>query len=308
MKITKTFDDRVNLHVWREGEEYFRQKSPIFLKEWTNVMFCVIPMPPMEGVYYRDITQPLDLPDETFDAVNAYHVFEHMTPQQGRNFAAEIFRVLKPGGIFRVSVPDLEHICRQYLNYLERSLQDPSIQNIQIYQWTVMEMIDQAVREKSGGLMLETIASGQYDKAYIKQRYGDVFRPFLESLRRSDAKEEQPLIQKNFIQRVYSLTPEKLYRGVVHRAKKLFRRIAPGKQGDRVFSPRETKEAVRWMYDRFSLRLLVEKTGFMECAQKTFKDSDIPHWERYNLDKSNYGDYAIDPSVYVECKKPKVSS
>jgi len=304
MEITKTFDGRCNLHVWREGEEYFRQKSSVFLKEWTNVMFCVIPTPTIQGVYSRDIAKPLEFPDATFDAVNTYHVFEHLTPQEGRNFTAEIFRVLKPGGIFRISVPDLEHICRQYLNYLERSLQDPSIQNIQIYQWTVMEMVDQAVREKSGGLMLETIASGQYDKEYINQRYSDVFKPFLESLHRSDEKEEQPLIQRNFIQRICSLTPGKLSRGVLHRGKKLCRRISSGKKEDKVFSPRETKEAVRWMYDRLSLRLLVEKAGFVKYAQMTYKDSSIPNWGRYNFDKSNHGDYAIDPSVYVECVKP----
>jgi hypothetical protein len=58
------------------------------------------------------------------------------------------------------------------------------------------------------------------------------------------------------------------------------------------------------MYDRVSLQLLLEIQGFRNFSVKSHAESDIVGWERYNLDRSNYGDYGIDPSVYVEVKRP----
>jgi hypothetical protein len=58
------------------------------------------------------------------------------------------------------------------------------------------------------------------------------------------------------------------------------------------------------MHDRLSLRLLFEGAGFREFAITNHRDSRIIGWERYDLDRSNYGDYEIDPSVYVEVTKP----
>ena len=50
----------------------------------------------------------LPLPDNSFDGVLAMEVFEHLhTPERA---AAEILRVLKPGGIALVSVPFMFHI------------------------------------------------------------------------------------------------------------------------------------------------------------------------------------------------------
>jgi hypothetical protein len=72
--------------------------------------------------------------------------------------------------------------------------------------------------------------------------------------------------------------------------------------------PRKTGERVKWMYDRVSLRLLLEGRGFENASVKGCAESDIVGWERYNLSRSNYGDYAIDSSVFVEAKKPRASS
>src|SRR6267143_4986145 len=89
MKVTRTRDGLAYLHLWREGEEYFRQKGDK-LKEWTNIMFVVGPQPPMENVFYADLSrQPLDFPDATFDAANAYHLLEHLTPVEGERLVGD---------------------------------------------------------------------------------------------------------------------------------------------------------------------------------------------------------------------------
>ena len=45
MKVNRASDGRANLHIWREGREYWCQKSPVFLREWTNVQFSLVPRP-----------------------------------------------------------------------------------------------------------------------------------------------------------------------------------------------------------------------------------------------------------------------
>lgn len=293
LKVNRTADGLALLHVWREGEEYFRQKSAVFLTEWTNVRFVAVPKPRVGNVHHVDLSRdPLAFPDGTFDGANAYHVFEHLTPEEGARFAAEVFRVLKPDSVFRVSVPDLEGICREYLHHLDLASRDPSVQNVRRYRWSVMEIFEQMVRERSGGRMLETLRAGDYDREHMERKYGDVFRPLLDPEPAKPADRARSTSRR----RPSRFAPAAVYRG-------LKRRYRNWMSGDRT-DPGVTKERVRWMYDRLSLRFLLEEAGFVEIRQVDFEHSDIPSWERYDLDRSNVVDRPIDPSVYVEGRKP----
>ena len=62
------------------------------------------------------------------------------------------------------------------------------------------------------------------------------------------------------------------------------------------------------MYDIVSLTLLMRNAGFVQIQQQDYKHSDIPEWSRYDLDRSNIADRAIDRSVYVEGRKLKSSN
>src|SRR5262245_52112653 len=94
--LTRAADGTVNLHIWREGKEYLEQKGPSFLRQWNNLIFAALPGPALPNTQYVDLsTTPLGFADETFDAVYAYHVFEHLRPSDGTNCAGQIFRTLK---------------------------------------------------------------------------------------------------------------------------------------------------------------------------------------------------------------------
>lgn len=306
MKLTQSSHGQYLLHVWREGQEYYRQKNSVFLKEFTNMIFTVMPQPPDSPIIHYDITKPLPLESNTFDAVNAYHVFEHLSLKDGGHFAAEVKRILKPGGIFRISTPDLERIAREYIEYLEKSLRDPAPQNLQRYRWTVLEMIDQATRETTGGMMMEAIQREDLDMDFILARYSDVFSPFLKKAHKQapgKSAYQQPPPQ-NAAGKLAGLTPRKVAGKIKRRLQSWMYELRKSKKiRDIGGDPRKSLEAVRWMHDRLSLRLLVDKTGFTDFRQVDFNRSDIPHWNEYDLDQSNNGGYAIDPSVYVECRK-----
>ena len=59
------------------------------------------------GHVAHDVRRPLPYADATFEGVYSEHTLEHLYPGEAMRLLAEIRRVLKPGGIFRCSVPDL---------------------------------------------------------------------------------------------------------------------------------------------------------------------------------------------------------
>jgi predicted SAM-dependent methyltransferase len=61
---------------------------------------------------FLDGRRRLPFADNTLAYVFAEHMIEHIAYRDGVFLAAEIFRVLRPGGVFRVATPDLEAIAR----------------------------------------------------------------------------------------------------------------------------------------------------------------------------------------------------
>lgn len=59
---------------------------------------------------YLDLTKSLPYGNESVEAVFSSHVFEHLFMDEVERLIWEIHRVLIPGGICRVVVPDLEKI------------------------------------------------------------------------------------------------------------------------------------------------------------------------------------------------------
>ena len=54
--------------------------------------------------------------DDSFEAVYSEHMFEHILPMDGSTFLREMYRVLKPGGVLRVTTPDLEKYLMGYVH------------------------------------------------------------------------------------------------------------------------------------------------------------------------------------------------
>jgi predicted SAM-dependent methyltransferase len=52
--------------------------------------------------------------DNSADIIYACHVLEHFKRKQTLSVLKEWYRVIKPGGVLRVSVPDFESICDVY--------------------------------------------------------------------------------------------------------------------------------------------------------------------------------------------------
>jgi predicted SAM-dependent methyltransferase len=63
-----------------------------------------------------DITQPLPFEAGSLDWVYAEHLIEHVTLDAGIVWLAEVRRALAPGGLLRLTTPDLRRYARSYLD------------------------------------------------------------------------------------------------------------------------------------------------------------------------------------------------
>ncbi|MBT9444345.1 MAG: methyltransferase domain-containing protein [Hyphomonadaceae bacterium] len=68
-----------------------------------------------DAVRYGDITKGLPFEDGSVSAVYASHVLEHLSFEDFYAALEETRRILRPGGVFRLIVPDLAGRARRYL-------------------------------------------------------------------------------------------------------------------------------------------------------------------------------------------------
>jgi predicted SAM-dependent methyltransferase len=246
--------------------------------DWNN-----IDLNPQPDVIGHDVTKALPFEQGIFDAVYSSHVLEHLTPPQADFFLHEQYRVLKKGGQCRIAVPDLEKIVRDYLARLEEVENDPSPSRIRDYQWTVLQLLDQQVREETGGETLKTLKSGDFNPDFVRSRCGDEFAGFLEPNGAHVSKGSDSSLRSRL-------------RGLKRSLRKALRLEPPA---------RTSGEVHRWMYDRLSLRLLMSRLGFENFAVVTHWESQIPDWDKYRLDTSLKGAWPRKPdSIFVEASKP----
>ena len=139
-----------------------------FHKDWINIDID----PASPEVKKVNIMGGLPYPDNSFDVVYHSNVLEHLPRQKGKEMIAECYRVLKPGGILRINIPDLERICREYLLNMEKASAG-DVMAANNYDWMLIEMLDQVSRNKSGGEMAEYLSQTQLpNPEFLKQRLG----------------------------------------------------------------------------------------------------------------------------------------
>ncbi len=70
------------------------------------------------GAYFlrHDASQPFPLESGAFQKIFSEHMIEHLTLSHGAKWLTEMFRVLAPGGVLRLSTPDLGKYVEGYLD------------------------------------------------------------------------------------------------------------------------------------------------------------------------------------------------
>jgi predicted SAM-dependent methyltransferase len=264
-----------------------------FHRDWENIDL----EPRSIHVRSHDVTSGLPYSSNSFDGVYHSHVLEHLKTEQGRALLAECYRVLKPGGVLRVVVPDLERIAALYLQ-MHRAAWDGDETAKENYHWMKLELLDQLVRESSGGKMGQYIA--RHDRPndeFVFSRLGDEVRrgrsaiPPIETTRHANFRQR--------LGRSIGQLRERLAKRAV--------RLLLGKHARTVFETglfRSRGEIHQWMYDRFSLRGLCEELGFENFAICEADESRIENFSAFELDSVS-GQTRKPDSLFVESQKPR---
>jgi SAM-dependent methyltransferase len=77
------------------------------LPDWLNCDYA----PSSPQVVFLDATAPFPFPDAAFDFIFSEHMIEHVPYAAGQRMLSECHRVLKPGGVLRISTPNLLNIA-----------------------------------------------------------------------------------------------------------------------------------------------------------------------------------------------------
>lgn len=280
--LVQTADGRTFLHIWRTSPVYEAQKGSVFLRQCVCVRFVRLPFGRTRPVRHVRVGKPLPFPDCSFDLAYLLHVLEHQTPEEQIGTLRETWRVLKPGGWVRVSVPDQEEKARVYLQQLANVRAYPSEINRLNYEWAVMSLLDQMVRRRSGGSMAQALRQGSFDPGFLRLCFGDA----LDSIRPDVTPPNSPKLHG------FSLS--------AFAARWWRRLILWWSKGD----PRLTGELDLWGHDEVWLANLLSAADFTAVERMNFEQSDIPGWERFALDRSERGNYPLEPSLFMEAYKP----
>jgi predicted SAM-dependent methyltransferase len=241
-----------------------------FHSGWTN--FDLVSQSP--HVIQHDLRTRLPLSDRSCAVVYHSHVLEHFPRTFAPLFLQECYRVLVPGGLLRVVVPDLETIVRLYLKNLEGALAGDA-QAARRYEWLTLELMDQMVREASGGEMLKYWQLNPMPaEQFVIERVGREVLQFIECYRGKEL----------------SGAPAP---SAAHNPLKL----------EEVAKFRAGGEVHKWMYDRWSLRVLLERTGFHEVKVCAASESQISGFARYRLDLNMDGSVRKPDSLFMEARK-----
>jgi len=259
----------------------------VFHPAWVNIDLGVD-----SEVISHDVANGLPFPDNMYDVVYHSHLLEHMPVEDALPFMKECFRVLKPGGVIRVLVPDLEQIARFYLEKFSTAREHEVD-----YDWLMLELYDQCVRQKSGGLMESYLRSAFSVglSPFITARIGEAIAQYREQVVRKPV--HIKLTWQNFARIMHKLRME---------FAKLLVYVVTGKKGRDAFMEgmfRSSGEVHRWMYDRFSLGRLMANAGLTDIQVVSPFESSIPGFNFYNLDVIN-GSVRKPDSLVMEGIKP----
>lgn len=244
-------------------------------RAWDNYDFAAAE-PNVRAV---DLGRPLLFPEASYEVCYMSHVLEHLPRERVPKLLLEVLNTLKPGGVLRVVVPDLEMIARLYLAELDAAARNDCEADLR-HDWMTLELIDQMTRTFSGGFMGRTLRSRPLPhREFIEKRIGWEGKHWLESVDRALQAGSEVL------------PPAEVYRAA-----------QPEGAQEAVF--RRSGEVHRWMYDRVSLRRILEESGYINITVCRADESRIPKFANYNLDTDESGSVRKPDSLFMEASKP----
>lgn len=107
-----------------------------------------------DNIMVHDLAKGIPFEDNSVDAVYHSHTLEHLDREVAEGMLREVLRVLRPGGVHRIVVPDFEMRIRGYVDHLDAADADP--QQIHDHDAYVSGILEQSVRREAHGTSLQS--------------------------------------------------------------------------------------------------------------------------------------------------------
>lgn len=263
-----------------------------FAPGWVNIDFHSVD-PQVKRV---NLLEGFPFTDRSFDVVYSSHVLEHFTPHQAQFLLQEAYRVLKPQGVIRVVVPDLEDLCQEYLRVLHQPDSDP--EKADRYRWIVIELLDQLVRSETYGEMGKFYLELNQNQAKNHNENLKNLRDYVQS-RIGEIPNTDPL-SISWSDRFKAFLPENIGTTLSYAYLQLVSALLPPNLREMVLIQTTIGERHRWMYDTYSLGKLLNTVGFSEVRVMDHQKSAIPHFNEDGLDINPDGSAYKANSIYLE--------
>jgi predicted SAM-dependent methyltransferase len=233
-----------------------------------------------------DLTQGIPVADGEADVVYAAAVLEHIRSRDVSGFLAECRRTLKPGGVLRLAVPDLEQQAQFYLDSLAR-IDEGETAAASDREWMVLEMLDQSTREETGGEMLRFLMQREIpNQEFIVKRIGVEGDDLIKQISTWKGK-KVPHRKKPSL---YDMVPLGRY------GRALLKWLLHSKNLEQDLRALEigrfrlnSGEVHQWAYDRYSLAKILLEAGFTEPKKCAHGESRIPEWKSFHLEVTPEG-------------------
>ena len=86
------------------------------LKTFHILPNALVDMPWAQDIFIHDLRKPLPFDANSMEAIYSSHTLEHLYLEEAKRLLKECYRVLKPGGILRIVLPDLKAMVQEYID------------------------------------------------------------------------------------------------------------------------------------------------------------------------------------------------
>lgn len=134
-------DWTVQLRIRRNP--FLKRIAPFILTKERYNRFNALP----NNVLVHNLAKGIPFGNNSADLIYHSHLLEHLDRPIAEKFLLEVKRVLKPGGIHRIAVPDLEMACRDYMAHI--ALCEKNENEIGRHDHYIEPIIEQSVRREA---------------------------------------------------------------------------------------------------------------------------------------------------------------
>lgn len=268
--------------------------GPVYLKstQWLNLDY----ISNSDFVFGCNLSRPLPLPSNKYELVYSSHLLEHLNYDQAIAHLKECYRILKPGGILRLSTPDLINMCREYISMRDTSSHENA-------ETVLIELLDQITRSYSGGrayLLYKSLASNLSTKTskiktYVEARTGEKLSNYISPVNRGIN------IFDSFLRLDYAFWIGKVISDIRITAGLA---ILPSSFRSTNVSSAAIGELHKWIWDYHQLLPCLDDIGFVNVSRASHQYSNSTEFP-FQLDCHSDGTPRKGlQSMYIEAFKP----